>query len=617
MFEPEFSNKKVWRKEPENNLKFKSTLPMYDVQRTQLLYWREHCLECAPPECYHSCHMYKPRSDRRCLRFYYGIYQNIAFEGMFRFGADLRFYPWAKLGTHLYNKSLTPRMQRILSTLDTVCSYVTNIIYRATNPFNPINWLGIVPQNPQRFTYKTYAYLRERLLHSLPTSEGTNQFEMFVIECYSFEAKPFHLQIEYVDGTPRYRHAIEINQGSNYCEIPIERFNARNNPPKGFINIYPESDQEVRLVITWLDFIQKVKKAQLNDKKADMELPASKVKCVAWDLDNTLWDGVLIEDGKDRIRIRNEVVQTILALDARGIIQTIASKNNYDEAWDILVQNGLQEYFIYPAINWATKSSNIKQIADKININLDTIALIDDSDFERAEVSTAFPQVRTYSDKEIYALLENKEFDVPITNETKMRRQFYLAQMDREQILEKFTGDYETFLKLCDLKMNLFKPIKEEHKKRCYELIQRSNQLNLSSMRYTEQEFDKLLNTKGVICIALHCKDKFGDYGIVGFVSVREDVKEAVITDFVISCRVAQKMVEHSFIEWLCDYEKKAGRIALIANLVKTKRNGPLVRIFDTLPFEIIEESEQIIKFYLRFDALRTRYDIIHITQDL
>src|SRR3990167_1597589 len=205
-------------------------------------------------------------------------------------------------------------------------------------------------------------------------------------------------------------------------------------------------------------------------------------------------------------------------------------------------QIGLQDYFLF-AIHWGPKSESLKEIARRLNINLDTFVLIDDSPFERAEVQSALPQVRVYSVEQIPKLLSYSEFDVPITEMSKTRRASYLAEIKRDRVKESFSGDYESFLRSCQMQLRIFILEEEKHILRCLELIQRSNQLNLSARRYTEEQFRQLLSDKRVLNIALGCKDKFGDYGIVGFASVAEKDGIPVLQDLVLSCRVAQKRV--------------------------------------------------------------------------
>ena len=117
--------------------------------------------------------------------------------------------------------------------------------------------------------------------------------------------------------------------------------------------------------------------------------PAAKVKCVVWDLDNTLWRGTLIEDGFENLTLNADAVAAIKELDQRGILHSVASKNNPDEALDALNRFGLSEYFLAPQIGWGPKSAGVTEIARRLNINKNTFVFIDDQAFERAEVSSA------------------------------------------------------------------------------------------------------------------------------------------------------------------------------------------------------------------------------------
>ena len=111
------------------------------------------------------------------------------------------------------------------------------------------------------------------------------------------------------------------------------------------------------------------------------------VKCVVWDLDNTVWEGVLLEG--DDLKLRNDVVAIIKTLDDRGILNAIASRNEFDPAMAQLEAFGIDHYFIYPQINWNPKSESVAQIAKDINIGINTLAFVDDQPFEREEVQFA------------------------------------------------------------------------------------------------------------------------------------------------------------------------------------------------------------------------------------
>ena len=615
MFEPVFADKRSWSEQSAPPHSWHSYLQRSTVRKVQLLYWREHCLECAPPDCYYSCQLFVARQDKRCARFEYGIYPNKCVEGLSIFGAEIKFRKWGKLGTHLYKGAVSPSLHNVLSWLDRAGSSMVSLAYTIAKPFNFVDIFNVKFRNPERFGYKGYAHIRDKVLQALPSgTEEENKYDAFVMECFSFEKDTFSMILEYKESEIKSRHSLEIREGKNYHEIALRQFNGTSIPLRGFLNVYPENDKEVRVVFTWLDFVQKETPAGADAVGAR---PAEKVKCVVWDLDNSLWKGILIEDGVTSIVVREEAVRLIHALDQRGIIQSVVSKNDHGEAMEALVQLGLKEYFVYPMVNWDPKSGNLKRLATALNINIDSFALIDDSPFERAEVQSVLPQCRVYSETEISELLGYPELNVPITDESKMRRKSYLAEMEREQTFKESGGDYEGFLRSCKMELRILVPHEEAQIARCLELIQRSNQLNLSTKRYSEKEFMELLGTENLLCVALQCKDRFGDYGIVGFASVDEGASEPRLIDLVISCRVAQKMVERTLIEWLAERAKGKGCRVLKAELAKTKRNGPLRSVFESLPFSIEEENEGAVSMQLPLDKMNGRNDIIQVLSDL
>ena len=450
-------------------------------------------------------------------------------------------------------------------------------------------------------------------------------YDDFVLECFAPDGEAFKLVLEQlVDDTVVFRHSFVVEPGNNYHALPASSFRLLGDRPSRIL-IYPENDAERRVVFTWLDFVR-YQSTALSNEVAPVRRDGSgehaaaapaKVKCVAWDLDNTLWRGVLVEDTPVGCVVRDDAVSAIRQLDERGILQTVVSKNDHDDAWRLLVELELSEYFVYPAINWGPKSAGLRQVAEALNIGIDTFALIDDSPFERAEVSTALPMVRVYSDEAIPGLLDLPEFDVPVTEMSKRRRLSYRDQITRELAQERFGDDYLEFLRSCEMTMNIFVPTEEPAIERCLELIQRSNQLNLSGRRYTRSELTELLAVPNVLSLAIECSDRFGDYGIVGFASVDERPQTPVVRDFVLSCRVAQKRVEHALFGALARREAGRGRQLLRAELTRTPRNGPLARVFDDLPFELVSSDEAHLVLESSLDNLPVLDTLITLRSDV
>jgi FkbH-like protein len=622
MFQIEWAQQAAWEKEQPAFPPDRSQLRRDDVRRVYLLYWEDHCLECAPPLCYSSCALYSPRANQACSRFSYGIYPNPNFQGLFDFGADIRFQRWGKVQSIVYGKIASVRSQRLLDRINRFAVYHPD---GAPTSHSPATAARSSNGSVTVLWKENLAKVRNKYFSWLAPARENAPVDEFVLECFSPDPSPFRLVLEYSVGNMtldhtfvgeiKLRHSFSIEPGWNFGTLPAHAFGFGPGNRAGRITLYPENNAERRLIFTWLDLVQYRKgyKPRSHKTKSDRPAPAAKVKCVAWDLDNTLWKGILAEDSEGGLTPRPEALELIKKLDERGIIQTAVSKNNYADAWPVIGRLGFQDYFLYPAINWQPKSSNLKEIANRLNINIDTFALIDDSAFERAEVQSALPQVRVYSEEQIGPLLTYPEFDVPVSESSKNRRASYLTEIKREKVKEAFGGDYEAFLRSCGMKLRLLLPREEKPIARCLELIQRSNQLNLANTRYQAEEFRELLSRNDFLCVAMDCSDRFGDYGIVGFASIDESRDPPTLRDLVLSCRVAQKRVEHTFIQWLARRELGKGKAALAAELVKTERNQPICQVFEDLHFRPRGEENSRVLMELPLDRSLVMEDIVTV----
>ena len=357
MFELHWANRDAWVRQPSLSPAAPSALSRDAVASTLHLAWSEHCVECAIPDCYSSCPLYSARTVGACARFSYGIYPNRSFGGHFDFGADVLFRRWAKLEAAIGFRTMPV-------------------------PVTPHALLEGVARLP--------LWVRNRASRIVSRAVDTTfDFDAFVLECFSPSPDPFNLILTYTTyegDTPTtvFRHAFRIEPGANFFSIPFEQFQLG---PTGFLSLSPEeSAGERRLIFTWLDFVTH-KGAATQAVSAVAAQPAPTVKCVAWDLDNTVWAGTLVESAAPAaLTLRPGILAVIEALDERGIIQTVVSRNDHDEAWAQLERLSIAEYFVYPAINWGQKSENLRRVAERININLDACAFVDDSPLQRSEV---------------------------------------------------------------------------------------------------------------------------------------------------------------------------------------------------------------------------------------
>lgn len=174
---------------------------------------------------------------------------------------------------------------------------------------------------------------------------------------------------------------------------------------------------------------------------------AQSVKCVVWDLDHTLWDGILLEDAE--VRLKPHTIEVVKTLDARGVLQSLASRNFAESAMAKLDEFGLGDYFLAPQIGWIAKSAAIRAICAELNLAPDAIAFLDDDPFERDEVGFALPQVRCWEPADLLYLLDLPEVTYStITVESSNRRSAY--QQDAHRVADAQAAESEIeFLTCC------------------------------------------------------------------------------------------------------------------------------------------------------------------------
>lgn len=572
MYQRAWKNRNRWRLERSLGTT-PAPPPGPKVAMAAALVWEEHCVECAVPSCYSACPLYVRRADGKCARFAYGIAIDSTVSGLFPFGADIRFQRWAKLEAYWPGRPSLYTVDQLRN-----MAWKPDVLERAEASVRKLP----LPGGRSFDLGEKVRKVRKRLIRRKFANSGTDggKADALFVRFYYPGDRPHRLQIE-IDQegeVPKqnqtvFRRSHDVARGWNELTIPASEL--PDGPGK--IRIWPDGDEQVRLIFTWLDVVafENALAVRNGGQGKGPKGPAPKVKCVAWDLDGTLWDGIIGEDGPDGVDPRPEALDLVRRLDDRGIIQTIASKNDFDRAWPKIEELGLSEHFLYPAIHWGPKSGSIRKIAVELNINVDTFAFIDDSAFERAEVARALPQVRVYDAARIDGLSALPEFDVPVTEVSRTRRQSYLAEARRRMIVDSWEGDNDDFLRSCKMVMRIGRPSADQVP-RCLELLQRSNQFNLSAIRYSDSEFQALLEDKQVECFAFDLTDSFGTYGVVGFAAVRRGADGPVLVDFVMSCRAARKRVEDTFIHWYADQARRRGTSRFFVCMRRTDSNGPL-----------------------------------------
>jgi len=325
---------------------------------------------------------------------------------------------------------------------------------------------------------------------------------------------------------------------------------------------------------------------------------SKKIKCVVWDLDNTIWEGILSED-KDG-RLKPGIEQVIRTLDERGILQSIASKNDYKYAISKLEEFGISEYFLYPQISWNSKAEAIKSIAEAINIGIDTLAFVDDQITEREEISFSCPEVLTI-DALRYLEITGMDELTPrfITDDSKKRRLMYKSDIKRKDVESEFKGTSEEFLATLDMHLSISK-VKPDDLKRVEELTIRTHQLNSTGYTYSYEALVNFINSDNHIFLIAELNDKYGEYGKIGLVLLEHEDDKLMIKLLLMSCRVMTKGIGSAMLVHIINLAKAQNK-QLFAEFMQTDRNRVMYITYKFMGFEEVQEDGD--KLLLKYES--------------
>jgi FkbH-like protein len=542
--------------------------------RTQIV-WGEHCSECAFPSCYSVCAFYEPKpGDLHCRRFEDGI-QGVQAPETIEL-KHIRFRRWGKL------EGIGPAELRPIGTargMDRMDAAVTRLLGALPAPF-------AVKRN-LAFRWNS----RKARAAGPPPAKGR-----FVVESFSPTGKAHGFTLIFLeDAGSRRMHQSHFQATGAYGRhsVPAAEIAAAIDLSQPWrVQIEPVGEAAgIEVVFGLTDFV--VDTAVETPAPAPAKTKAKGpplAKVLVWDLDETLWTGTLAEDGPGGVVPRPEAVLAVRALDERGVLQSIASKNDPAEVQMALKRFGLDQYFLHPQVGWGPKSQSVARIAAAFDLGLDTFVFIDDQPFERAEVQASHPKVRALAHTDVGGLLTHAWFQHPVTAEGRGRRASYQAEARRTEAFETGGGDYLEFLKGSGLALHVT-PLGAAEAPRVHELSQRTNQLNFTGAKLALSEVTAM--TKADPARArwtLRCLDRFGDYGLIGFVEL--DLKAGMLLEFFMSCRVQRKRVEHAVFAHMAQALRKRGHKEMQVRFRATERNGAAVRMLTELGFERGEDDE-------------------------
>jgi FkbH-like protein len=294
-------------------------------------------------------------------------------------------------------------------------------------------------------------------------------------------------------------------------------------------------------------------------------------KAIIFDLDGTLWQGVI---GEDIIIPNKELLENIVLFANRGVIIGICSKNNESDV-DSLIKDELRldRYISVKRINWKDKVSNLKEIAEELNIGLDAIVFVDDSDFELNLIKEKLPEILTIHPNELMrTVIEWFDLSGDFT-----KTQQYKDNLNRTRTQEQFIN-IDDYLHSLDMVLKI--RINETSQiPRIAELTQKTNQFNLTTIRYTEEEIKQIMVWGSVFTLSV--RDRFGDNGLTGVCIIRGNS----IDTFLLSCRILGRGIEYAFMDWIIENRQEKRWDGLLGKYIPTTKNKQIESFYPKLGF--------------------------------
>jgi len=339
-------------------------------------------------------------------------------------------------------------------------------------------------------------------------------------------------------------------------------------------------------------------------------------KCVVVDCDNTLWGGIIGEDGLEGIALGEDFPGSafrdfqhqLLTLRSKGVMLAICSKNNENDVWDVFDRHdGMvlkREHFVAHRINWNDKAANIASLAKELNIGLDSLVFVDDSPLEIEFVRNSLPMVtciqvpgdvaRFPSTVNAFRLFDREQ----VSDEDRVRSEMMLQESGRKALATSLTA--AEFTKALELAVDFFE-VKAEHVTRVTQLINKTNQFNLTTRRRTAGEVSKLCETPGAKVFAWRVADRFGDYGLVGVAILLQDGDAFDIDTLLMSCRVLGRGVEAAVFAAMAGHARSVAVTKLRGRYIANQKNALVADLYRDQGFQPkssgLWESAELDKF--------------------
>lgn len=325
------------------------------------------------------------------------------------------------------------------------------------------------------------------------------------------------------------------------------------------------------------------------------------IKCVVWDLDGTIWDGVALEAQPGEVlNPIPEVLRAMEVLEERGIVNSLASRTDPSVGDMVWRHPQLARRFVAPQLGWGRKSDAIWRIADELGVRLDAFAFVDNSPFERADVAAALPDVLVLAPEELLELLDSPLFRPAVaTAEARGRVDRYRQEQARRHAQRSFDSRAE-FLEWCQMRLSLA-PASLADVDRLAELSVRTHRLNSTGETLHREHVARLVTDARWFVPVARLTDRFGDYGLIGAAFVERSGKGRCEGDesawclrlLTISCRVAGRGVAVAFLRWIIGRARAAGATRVLAQVRRTDANLEVRVLFRQFGLQIVDAGEK------------------------
>ncbi|MCX6222364.1 MAG: HAD-IIIC family phosphatase [Bacteroidia bacterium] len=351
-------------------------------------------------------------------------------------------------------------------------------------------------------------------------------------------------------------------------------------------------------------------------------------KLLVLDCDNTLWGGIIGEDGESGIKLDKETLAgkcfteiqyLIKGLRHRGVLLALCSKNNPEDVYKLFATHpGMilrNEDFVAKKVSWQNKATNLRELSIELNLGLDSFVFIDDSEFELGLIQKELPQVHCVIVPQnlseyptVIESLTNEFFSFSNTQEDQSRTEMYIQEILRKDQINKYSS-IEEYLSSLELVLELIWDVGIPVA-RAAQLTQKTNQFNLTTHRYTEADIKRMLADPCYLLVLFSASDKFGDYGVTGMsiIRIQNELKNhAFIDTFLMSCRVIGRNIEFAFFSKIVYKLQELNITNIEAEYLSTPKNSQVNTFYDSIGFSIINENSQKKTYTLELSNLKPK----------